>query len=133
MRNFLLWHKSNLIKTIKVTDINFYYTFVTLWIKPKIILSGKSEHIFHIFPIFSTWSNPSRINPDCYCQGMQLFGYLAGQQLPIKSRNYVPKNSNITGENIFSINSLRILCIIIQSVTKWTLYYNAHFLAKLFC
>lgn len=121
MRNFLLWHKSNLIKTTKVTDINFYYTFVTLWVKPKIILPGKSEHIFHTFPIFSTWSNPPRINPDCYCHGMQPFGYLAGQQLPIKSRIDV-QNWNITGKNIFSINSLRILCIVIQSVTKWTLY-----------
>lgn len=46
---------------------------------------------FSTHPIFSTWSNPSRINPDCYCHGMQPFGYLSGQQLPMKSRNDVPK------------------------------------------
>lgn len=87
MRNLLLQHKSKLIKTMKVMGINFYKTFVTLWVKLKIILPGKSEQSW----LLSTWSNTSRNNPGCYCHGMQSFGYLDGHQLPIKSRNDVPR------------------------------------------
>lgn len=36
MRNLLLQHKSNLIKTMKVMDINFYNTFITLWLNSKL-------------------------------------------------------------------------------------------------
>lgn len=87
MRNLLFWHKSNLIKTMRIMDINLHNSFLTLWIKSRIILPDKFEQSF----LVSTKSNPPRINPSCYCYGAQLFVHLVGHQSPVKTSNYVPR------------------------------------------
>lgn len=70
---------------MRIMDINSYNSFLTLWIKSRIILADKFEQSF----LVPTSSNPPRINPSRYFYGVQLFAHFIGHQFPVKTSNYV--------------------------------------------